>query len=289
MLSSHPKLSITRRTYLWTQFYERYGELSKPDNLERCLAEIFKQKPIQALQLDPQRIRREFSQGEPTYARLFALIHAQYAERVGKPRWGDQLASIERYAGPIFAAYPEAKMIHMIRDPRDRYRALPGASRRRAARAGWELARWLESVSLGQRNLRRYPDRYKILRYEDLANRREKTLREICRFIGEEFVQEMLTMEGAMRFGGDDRESALGIDEMGLAAEGEEKSGKGLSARQTAWIQTVAGRMMRIHGYPLDPVRLAPRDRVLLYAIDWPTSLAGMVAWRLRKDLPENR
>jgi hypothetical protein len=290
MLSSHPKLSMTRRTYLWTHFYGRYGDLSSPDNFDRCLAAILEQKSVQSLQLDPLRLRQEFHLGEPTYERLFALIHSQYAGRIGKPRWGDQLASIERFADPIFTAYPDAKMIHMVRDPRDRYQAARGSSRRRAGRAGWELARWIESVSLGLRNLRRYPDRYLIVRYEDLTARREVVLREICSFLGEEFVSGMLTMEGAMRYREEERDGAGELEEWSRAAGGSsEKPSEGLPAREAAWIQVVARQSILTHGYPLNSIRLAPRDRLLLYAVDWPAGLAGMVAWRLRKDLPENR
>ena len=42
-------------------------------------------------------------QGQPTYACLFALFQQHYAERAGKPRWGDQSGLIERYADLIAA------------------------------------------------------------------------------------------------------------------------------------------------------------------------------------------
>ena len=115
-LSSHPRLAFSRRTYMWTRFYNRYGDLREPRNFERCLAAMLAHKPTRALDPDPNRIRREFRQGEPTYARLFALFHEHYAERLGRSRWGDQLGFVERYADLIFAAYPDARMIHMVRD-----------------------------------------------------------------------------------------------------------------------------------------------------------------------------
>ena len=86
-LSLHPQIGITKRTDLWTRFYGRYGDLERSDNFERCISAILAYKHVRVLQPDGTRLRSEFSQGEPTYARLFALIHQQYSERLGKPRW----------------------------------------------------------------------------------------------------------------------------------------------------------------------------------------------------------
>ena len=61
------------------------------------------------LKADPKRIRREFWEGQASYARLFGLIHMQNAESNGKRRWGDELGLIERYADEIFAAFPRAR------------------------------------------------------------------------------------------------------------------------------------------------------------------------------------
>jgi len=121
MLASHPHIAMSRRTNLWPKFYQRYGDLSRTDNFQRCLKAMLQYKHITSLKPDADRINTEFQQGEPTYARLFALFEQHNAERLGKPRWGDQTELIERYTDPIMNAYPSAKFIHMIRDPRDQY------------------------------------------------------------------------------------------------------------------------------------------------------------------------
>ena len=87
MLSAHPNILITRRTYMWQQFYNQYGFLGDPENFESCLNAILTSKHIQALNPDPEQIRQEFKQGTPEYARLFSIIHQQYATRCGKKRW----------------------------------------------------------------------------------------------------------------------------------------------------------------------------------------------------------
>jgi hypothetical protein len=192
-LSRHPDVAMTRQTYMWNRFYNRYGELNDPQNFERCLGDMLKTKGIKALQPDVEQIRRVFGEGKATYGRLFALFHEHNAERLGKSRWGDQLGFVECFAEPIFAAYPKAKMIHMIRDPRDRHEVAMTSSRYRKGKLGWSTAEWLHSADLIQQNRRLYSDQYKVVRYETFRDFPEETLHEICNFIGVTFVPDMLT------------------------------------------------------------------------------------------------
>ena len=160
LLVSHPNIAIPAvGSNYWTFFYGQFGDLARPENFERCLAAMLRYKHALFLRPDPERIRQEFRQGEPSYGRLFALFHRHYAEREGKPRWGDQTGLIERYADEVLAAYPGAKIVHMIRDPRDRYEASLALWPKGRMRAGGATARWRYSARLAQRNLRRHPQR----------------------------------------------------------------------------------------------------------------------------------
>ena len=57
LLGTHPNIVITRRTRMWTRFYGRFGDLSRPENFERCLEAMLRNKHICALNPDPARIR----------------------------------------------------------------------------------------------------------------------------------------------------------------------------------------------------------------------------------------
>lgn len=263
-LAKHPELVLTRRTYMWTRHYNRYGNLSEPRNLDHCLEQMLATKGIRALQPDPERIRRAFGQGPRTYARLFALFHEQHAERLGKRRWGDQLGFVERYAEPIFAAYPAAKMIQMIRDPRDRSQEAAKQARYRKGKVGWSTARWLHSAELTSRNRVRYPGRYKVVRYESLMAQPEATLRDVCSFLGERFLPEMV------------------VDLMDGIGEGRENNKTGrISKREVAFIQTCARRHLLGFDYPLESTAFTLSERLLFYLVDWPINQAGMSAWKL--------
>jgi len=281
MLSSHPNIVLTRRTDLWTGVYDRYGNLARPENFDRCLAAILRTKHLRPLGPDPYRLRREFWQGEPTYARLFALLHEHFAQSVGKPRWGDQTALIERFADPIFTAYPNARMIHMIRDPRDCYKLALNSTNHRIGKVGSSTAAWLHSVALAKRNQLRYPDRYLLVRYETLMAYPRETLSGICSFLEEAFVPDMLSMKNAIRFSDESEARSKVMPPAGInLASQNELAAQALSRREIAFMQARAGRAMITYNYQLSRVQCSPRDRFLLYFLDMPAGWARTLAWR---------
>lgn len=281
-LVSHPHIAIPAvGSNMWTYFYGQYGDLGQRDNFERCLEAMLHYKHVRFLQPDPDRIRREFWQGPPTYARLFSLFLIHYAEREGKPRWGAQTGLIERYAPQLFAAYPGLKIIHMVRDPRDRYEASLALWPKGKGRVGGAVARWLYSLRLAERHMKRYPNDYKIVRFESLITQPEETLREVCAFLGETFTPDMVTMEGAPRH----RARLIkGADlEPGQSPVSPEYIGgfRGkVAQREIAFMQLHAGRKMRAYGYALDPMPFSFKDWLLFAFVTWPNQMARLAAWQ---------
>ncbi len=283
LLASHPNIAMTRRTNMWTYFYDQYGDLSRPENFERCLSMMMRYKRLVKLNPDADRLREAFWQGEPTYANLFALLEEQYAERLGKQRWGDKSLNTERYADPIFAAYPEARVLHMVRDPRDRYASVQARWKSRRGGVGAGTAMWLSSIDLAQRNQSKYPARYMIVRYETLAAKPEETLRKICDFVDEPYTEQMLTMRGAESFREQGSNSSYGQRKPGvISTDSIGRFRKVLSPRQIAFIQNKAGEKMLTFDYPPESVQLSLQDRFLFTFTDWPVNQARLLAWRAR-------
>ena len=289
-LSSHPNIAIPDiGSNYWTFFYQQYGNLGRRENFERCLAAMLRYKHVLFIRPDTDRIRREFWQGEPTYARLFALFHEHYAEREGKPRWGDQSGLIERYADPIFAAYPAAKMIHMVRDPRDRYEASLALWPHGKGRVGGATARWLYSVGLAKRNQQRYPNRYKIVRYETMVSQPEQTLRAVCAFLDEDYTPAMLTMEGAANFRSKISNNSHEVSGSSLlSTKFIGRFRQAIPKPEIAFMQAHAGRDMTAYGYELEPISFSLDQRLSFYCVAWPVNLARLVTWRTVEAIQHN-
>ncbi len=75
---------------------------------------MMRYKRLLVLEPDPEALRQEYWQGETTYADSSPCSKSNmpgaWANRAGS----DKSLNTERYADPIFDAYPNARMIHMI-------------------------------------------------------------------------------------------------------------------------------------------------------------------------------
>lgn len=238
-------------------------------------------KRLEHLQSDPERIRREFLAGnDRSYGRLFALFHEHNAERVGKPRWGDKSLHTELYADDVFTEFPNAKMIHMLRDPRDRYASVLKRYDEKEKGIAAATGRWLASTKMGKRNLQRYPDKYIAVRYETLASEPEKTCREVCAFLGEEYAPVMLAMKGAPDHGDIGGNSSFENFQPGtISTRSIGRFRKVLDQRDIAFIQTCVKQDMIEFDYAMEPIQFSPGDRSMFYLRDLPLNLMRLGGW----------
>jgi len=130
--------------------------------------------------------RRAASCAQAT-ALLGAAILA-YGEGTGQlgpdtVRWVEKSPYNERFADRAAAAWPQARFVHVVRDPRDNF-----ASYRRK-HPDWTAAvfaeSWRRSTHLGWKNEAALGlDRYRMLRYEDLVLQTESVVADLVGFLG---------------------------------------------------------------------------------------------------------
>lgn len=269
VLGAHPDLVMTRRTKLWDRFYGRFGDLGDRRNLERCVAAIVAHPGADPLEPDPERLLADLSDGPVTYARLFGLVHRHHADGLDKRRWGEQLGFVERFAAPIFASFPDARMIHMVRDPRHRQDAAAAHSRGRRGKVGWETATWLHSAELAERNRTHYPHRYRVVRYETLVASPTETVEELCAFIGEDFSLEMATVLASIRW--HDATSTSRHPDIGTR----------VPSGRTRFIDRYARRELEAFDYAVSDSELSGRELLSYLVGDWPVNRTTLAARRL--------
>ena len=115
--------------------------------------------------------------------------------------WIEKTTSSEIYATEIAKWYPNAKFIHILRDPRDNWASLQSGwdkkyqycndsidrlkhSMIERGLLGFEMARYNEEI-LGK-------DKYKVVRYEDFTRNSEMYMKEFADFIGIDFNDNLL-------------------------------------------------------------------------------------------------
>ncbi len=298
LLASHPNIAMVRRMNYWRWFYNRYGDISRPENFDRLLDRLMNYKRIKKLDPDWERLRSEFWQGEASYARLYALLLRQQADKIGKPRWGEKSLHTEHYIDLVFSLFPEAKVIHMSRDPRDRYASVRKRFGKDNPRIAAATASWLNSMKAAVKNQKKYPERYLFVRYEDLAANPDETLRRICQFIGEDYAPEMLTMSGEMEFRNSGGNSSFNKIQPGtISTRSIGRYRDVLTPYETLFTQHLCAGIMRIFSYPLDEVKLTLNQKIKYYGWFLPILYLRMTAYNfirallaMRKNLaPANR
>ncbi len=283
LLASHSDVDMIRRANFWRWFDGRFGDLSDEINLDRCLDAVVSYRRLEVLDPDPVRVRAEFLAGPRTYGRLFALLHSHHAESVGKSRWGDKSLHLERNVDRVFEEWPDARIIQMIRDPRDRHASVV---KRAADKHGEEGAkglasatgRWLTSVVAGSRNEESYPERYRILRYETLVADPVTVTREVCGFFGLEFEPEMMEMRAVEEQTARGGNSSFGAARPGgISSRSVGRYKEAVRPVDVAFIEAACHELMVRYGYE-PSVDLEARDRVR-YAIQLPGNVLRLEGW----------
>lgn len=220
---------------LWTKFYDRHKSLDLNDraNLQHILNEIFHHKKADDLASVRSEIERELLNSSVsknlTFGTLCEVIlkaysRSQHPQSAGSnilTRWGLKTPYNEFFADAIFAAYPDAKMVHMLRDPRDV--AVSVESRGWSKTLEQTCQEWQDSARLAQINTHRYSGSYVVVRYEDLVNSSEAIARQVCQTLEIDYSPEMLAMQGHHGWRG----SNSYFDDIGYKQQGISSSGLG--------------------------------------------------------------
>jgi len=283
LLTSHPEIAMTRRTNYWRYIDGKFGDLAEDHNLDECLDVMRRYKRLVVIGIDWERLRKEFRDGPSTYGRLYELLQCQQAERAGKSRWGDKSLLNERYADRIFESFPHARIIHMVRDPRDRYASVLARWKVRRGGVGAGMGEWLESIRHAESNVERWPSQCTIMRYEDLVAAPEAEMERICAFIAEPYVPEMLTMSGADRFRNEGANSSYGRRPTGaISTSSIGKYAKVLSDRQVRYVERIAEAEMRRYAYEPSLPPASGREALLFNVAIMPFEELRRRAWDAR-------
>lgn len=183
-----------------TRVYPRYRGKLSDRRWNNFLNELFGLKQTGNLGLDLEQARSEAQVMSRNPLVLFGELMAAYAERLGRPRWGVKTPLLELYAEPLLKQYPQGRIIHVVRDPRDMCssilrRGYYGLLRRWIMDSvAWMTMNWKQSGRIAAANQAHDPERYRIVYYEKFVRDPEDSLKSICEFIGEKYDDNMLNM-----------------------------------------------------------------------------------------------
>lgn len=122
---------------------------------------------------------------------IITRLHERYAQQHAASRWGQKTPRFIRYGQLLKQAYPAAKFVHVLRDPRAVVNSLV-RSNVHSSNVYYGALRWQKDVRAGRELAADFPDDVLEVYYEALVSEPESVLRDICDFLALPFDRAML-------------------------------------------------------------------------------------------------
>lgn len=267
MLSAHPAIHAGPETH----FFEDLDRRRPPSPsrsagwIESAVQWLMKiehvGKPVHChAGLSEDDLRRYLREQVPSYRAMLEAITVPQMRRAGKSRWLEKTPNHIAHMPTLRRVFPEAKVIRIVRDPRDTIQSLlnvPWGPKSLSA----AVSMFADNHSPGERFCSRDP-RTLTVRYEDLVTQQEATLDRIGSFVGEKFDAK-----------GDRSKSALEVNR--TAEPWKEKVSQAIDpSRAGSWrrdmpepdqrfIEALLGDVMDRYGYPRQFYARGQRLRVM--------------------------
>jgi hypothetical protein len=255
ILNAHPALCVPHPPHIlkyFTPLAAGYGDLAEPPRLARLVDDVrgliashihpWEEIPSQAEIVDAVKV--------PSLVGVFFAVYDRCCRWAEKARWGCKSTFIIDHLDKVLPACPEARLIWLVRDPRD-----VAVSSRHSLFSPfhpWFTARlWRRQQEAGLCGQAVYPKNFLLVRYEDLLTDPEATLRRVCGFLGEEFVPAMLNFHQtpAAR-----QSSALSAcwrnTDRPIQPDNREHYRRELSPAELTLVESECGDLMEYFGYP---------------------------------------
>ncbi len=190
MFDRHSQLAVPPETHFLTHFGRR---LPRRALLTGCeLASRFTDDLYcRDLKVDRRRLAERLGPKPVALRQFFRDALYEYAIQRGKPGWAEKTPDHLYFIPQIFEWYPDARAICIVRDGRDTalsLRALPWAHR---PVRGFALM-WREAAAYATRWQHTFPDRFIILKFEELLRDPADVLTRATTFVGLEFEPHQL-------------------------------------------------------------------------------------------------
>ena len=196
MLDAHPDLAIPPETHFANPLIQASGRLRfTPEIAKRAIVNDQRRR-WRDCGLDEGALVSRFEAIDPfNTSDALRAFYELYAEKHGKPRWGDKTPDYVRKMKKLQNTLPEARFIHVIRDGRDAglsqnariaQRGKPPVPPREMAR------RWRKRIVKSRMDAEQV-ESYIEVRYEDLVEDTEAVLRRVCAHVELDYDPVMLS------------------------------------------------------------------------------------------------
>jgi hypothetical protein len=208
-------------------------------------------------EVTPTEFGRALLAAERTERGLFGALMRVYADHLGRPVMGEKTPAHLAYVDTLLEWFPDARVVHMLRDPRAVY--VSERQRRRGkprrpyswlmklplafeATLLWQTTWvWADAARRHSQLARRYPGRYTLLRFEDLVTTPDESLPRLFEFLGVSLPEDATDVKVVSR--------GFRWHEHGLDADAATRWRGHIGRLPALWLRLWLGRAMKRFGY----------------------------------------
>ncbi len=193
MLDSHSAVAIAPETHFIRRFWlkrDDFGDLVENRNYHDLVDEVIAMPEFAEMELDREAFRSAAMDSPREYPALFRLLLTTFAQARQATVVGEKTPNHLLYMPTLQEFFPEARFIHLVRDPR----AVVNSWRHVPWTTGWvagDAMVWRRYMAAARRRPPTGRDRLLTVHYEELAQSPEQTLDEVCRFIGVAYEEQI--------------------------------------------------------------------------------------------------
>lgn len=269
LCNGHSMLSIPPETHYFDKFRpkaERRGFRRSTPAFDEFVRFFYDSEEVAAFGFSEsqlQDLRRMVSMADERSHRavLWPLLFS-YARAHGKTVPGEKTPVHARYVDVIAKEFPNARVLHVTRDPRDIVLSLRKVSWQRGNLVQ-HVREWAHGVREMERHRELLGDRYAVIRYEDLLLDPTAVATAICEFIGVPFEEGMLAYhERAVPNFNVEAEPWKRKNLQRIDSGNAGKWRLGMCSGEQAIIDRLAGPELQALGYSLSRANMGPRVAV---------------------------
>jgi hypothetical protein len=199
MVGCHPRIAVPEVAWYYPRFrpyLHTYGDLARPANFRVLMEEMaFGLKtPFWDMKINPRTLVDELTATarESSFAGAYCAMLDRHAAEHGKPRWGEKTPYNQFFIKEILEDFPNAQFLYLTRDGRD-----ASADYLESSFGPTNIYCAAEIWRMGQEAVRPWREKLPAtqwldVKYEDLVRDTVRVLRNVCRFLGEEYSPELL-------------------------------------------------------------------------------------------------
>jgi hypothetical protein len=254
ILDRGPEVAIPPESMFLTDFAAAFddGRTADPRGARDFAAEVWNHPKVRLWDLPPGP--PEVPRGLDAQAAYRFAVEAPfraYAERHGKPRWGDKTPHYVHHIDHLLRVWPKARFVVLVRDGRDvalSLRRMPFGPNNAWAAAQW----WARGIQAGDRAQQDHPEAVLTVRYEDLVRQPRDEVARVCAFLALRYEDDMLALERADRRRiVADQASWFPTLFDGINTRSAGRWEREMGARDRRLFAALAGGELARHGYPV--------------------------------------